>query len=422
MFEQQMENCQEKQSTVDSRQSVVYLDCLSHNHSRLLTNMEHFIIKHLNDPHPEHLLLSAARYPDVPVAEAVTQIQALQKLRHKAPVWYNTALRFPPRLSIEQASSGVTAAFKASLVQGKTMADLTGGLGIDTHAFSQSFEKVVYLDQNPQLVALARHNFAVLGAQNVEVLEGEAGSFLEKNTRHFDLLYLDPARRDAGGGRVFRLEDCTPDVLSLRPKLLACADKVLIKTAPMLDIALALRQLELVQKVWVVSVDDEVKELLFLLEKNAVSPENVPIEAVNLGKIPFHFVFYKKEEQGAAAEFSEPLTYLYEPPATIFKAGAFNTFAQRYGLKKLHAHTHLYTSETLNPEAPGRVFHIRAVTKYDKKAVAAVVPGAQANVAVRNFPDTAEMVRKKLGLKDGAEVFVFAVTTGEGKKIVVGEK
>ncbi|MCC6414070.1 MAG: RsmD family RNA methyltransferase [Saprospiraceae bacterium] len=384
--------------------------------------MEAFIAEHLNDPHPEDLLLSAARYPGVSVAEAVTQIQALQKLRHKAPAWYNTALRFPPRLSIEQASSGVTAAFKASLIQGKTMADLTGGLGIDVHAFSQHFEKVVYVDQNPQLVTLARHNFAVLGADNVEVWEGEAEAFLEKITRHFDLIYLDPARRDAGGGRVFRLHDCTPDVLNLRTKLLACADKVLVKTAPMLDIALAMRQLEFVQKVWVVSVDDEVKELLFLLEDKPAFPENIPIETVNLGKTPFHFVFSKKEEQEAAAEMSEPLTCLYEPPATIFKAGAFNTFAQRYGLKKLHTHTHLYTSETLNPEVPGRVFHIRTVTKYDKKAVAAVVAGAQANVAVRNFPDTAEMVRKKLGLKDGGEVYLFAVTTGEGKKIIIGEK
>ncbi len=384
--------------------------------------MEHFIAEHLNNPHPERLLLSAARYPGVPVAEAVTQIQALQKLRDKAPAWFNTALRFPPRLSIEQASSGFTAAFKASLVEGKTMADLTGGLGIDTHAFSQYFNNVVYLDQNPQLVELARHNFAVLGADNVEVLEDEAGAFLKKNTQHFDLIYLDPARRDARGGRVFRLEDCTPDVLNLRTNLLTSADKVLIKTAPMLDIALAIRQLEFVQKVWVVSVDDEVKELLFLLEKNNVSSENIPIEAVNLGKAPFHFVFSKKEEHGAAAELSEPVTYLYEPPATIFKAGAFHTFATRYGIKKLHAHTHLYTSETLNPEVPGRVFHIRAVTKYDKKAVAAVLPIAQANVAVRNFPDTAEAVRKKLGLKDGGNIYLFAVTTAEGRKILIGEK
>lgn len=384
--------------------------------------MEQFIREHLNDPHPERLLLCAARYPGVPVAEAVTQIQALQKLRHKAPAWYNTALRFPVRLSIEQASSGVTAAFKASLVQGKTMADLTGGLGIDAHAFSQHFENVVYLDQNPQLAALARHNFAVLGASNVEVLEGEAGAFLEKNTQRFDLIYLDPARRNTQGGRVFRLEDCTPDVLNLRTKLLACADRVLIKTAPMLDIALAMRQLELVQKVWVVSVDDEVKELLFLLEKNAGFLENIPIVAVNLGKTPFQFVFSRKEEQHAAAELSEPQTYLYEPPATIFKAGAFNTFAVRFGLKKLHAHTHLYTSDVLNPKAPGRVFRINSVTKYDKKAVAAVIPGGQANVAVRNFPDTADSVRKKLGLKDGGEVYVFAVTTGEGKKILVGGK
>lgn len=384
--------------------------------------MEHFIAEHLNDPHPERLLLSAARFPGVPVAEAVTQIQALQKLRDKAPFWFNTTLRFPPRLSIEQASSGVTAAFKASLVQGETMADLTGGLGIDTHAFSQCFENVVYLDQNPQLVDLARHNFAVLGANNVEVLEGEAGAFLEKNTRHFDLIYLDPARRNTRGGRVFRLEDCTPDVLNLRSKLLASANKVLLKTAPMLDITLALRQLEFVQKVWVVSVDDEVKELLFLLENKTGFGDKTPIEAVNLGKSPFHFVFSKEEEQESAAELSESLTYLYEPPASLFKAGAFHTFAARYGLKKLHAHTHLYTTETLNPEVPGRIFRIQAVTKYDKKAVAVIIPDGQANVAVRNFPDSAESVRKKLGLKDGGDVYLFAVTTAEGKKILIGEK
>ncbi len=398
--------------------------------------LEAFIREHLADPHPERLLLQAARYPGVNVAEAVTHIQALQKLKDKAPSWYNPALRFPPRISIEQASSDATAVFKASLVKGKSLVDLTGGLGIDARAFSQRFEHVVYLDQNPQLVALARHNFAILGAGNIEVLEGAAETFLENEKRHFDVCYLDPARRDAAGGRVFRLEDCTPDVLRLRPRLFARADRILLKTAPMLDIALALRQLETVQHVWVVSVDDEVKELLFLLENKAVLSESVPIEAVNLGKTPFRFVFARKEEEAAAAILSEPQTYLYEPPSTLFKAGAFHTFAQRYGLKKLHAHTHLYTSDALNPEAPGRVFYIRAVVKYDKKTVAAALrtlavneqqstnnePPLRANVAVRNFPDTAETVRKKVGLKDGGEVYLFAVTTGEGKKIVIGEK
>jgi len=381
-----------------------------------------FVREHFDDD-VHRLLLAAQRFPGVSVPACVAQMEALRKVRPKIPAWFRFDLELPPLLSVEQASSERTARFKAALFPGKKMADLTGGMGVDAYFFAQQFEQATYVERNPELAALARHNFGVLGAANIRVVEADAEAFLKTTAERFDLLYLDPARRADRHRRVFQLTDCEPDVLALREMLLDCADRVLLKTAPMLDLDLAAEQLGSVSRIWVVSVENEVKEVLYLLEKSAFAPEEVPIEAVCLGAETRVFRFTRAEERGAEPEYSLPQAYLYEPDAALFKAGAFKSFACRFGLAKLHPQTHLYTSRVLVPDVPGRTFAIKAVVKYDRKAVRQILPDGRANVSVRNFPDTPEALRQKLGLADGGVYYLFGVTDAEGRKVVViGQK
>ncbi|MEO6759027.1 MAG: methyltransferase domain-containing protein, partial [Saprospiraceae bacterium] len=211
--------------------------------------VQQFIHEHL-DADPQQLLLAAHRYPGIPMPFVASQLQALRKVRDKIPTWYDPALEFPVQLSVEQASSERTARFKASLFSGQRMADLTGGMGVDAWAWAQHFAEVIYLEQNEALVAAARHNFQVLGIKNITCRQGEAEAFLQAiHVSHLDLIYLDPARRDGQQRKVFRLEDCQPNVVALRTNLLAKAPQVLVKTAPLLDLKLAARQLAAVSHI-----------------------------------------------------------------------------------------------------------------------------------------------------------------------------
>ncbi|MEO6036811.1 MAG: hypothetical protein ABIQ93_00270, partial [Saprospiraceae bacterium] len=273
------------------------------------------------------------------------------------------------------------------------------------------------------LVEAARHNFKVLEASNIACFQADAPDFLARAAESFDLLYLDPARRDGQQRKVFRLEDCQPNVLALQSTLLSRAPRVLVKTAPLLDLRLAVRQLGTVSHIWVVSVADECKEVLYLLERQAPPADELPITAVALGVNIQQFTFSWQEEQAAIAPLSAPQQYLYEPDAAILKAGAFRSFAQRFGLSKLHPNTHLYTSELLQEEVPGRKFRLQQVCRYDRKSVRAAVPGGRANLSTRNFPDSVEAVRRQLALADGGDDYLFAVTTlGDKKQILVGRK
>jgi len=380
--------------------------------------IQQFIREHL-DADPQRLLLTAHRYPGVPMPYVASQLLALRKVRDKIPAWYDPALHFPPQLSIEQSSSERTARFKASLFSGARLADLTGGLGVDTWAWAAHFEEVTYVEQNPELVKSARHNFQVLAAHNIRCVAAHAENFLTTASDSFDLLYLDPARRDEQQRKVFRFEDCQPDVVALREILLAHAPRVLVKTAPLLDLKLAAKQLLTVSHIWVVSVHNECKEVLYLIERNAPPAAGIPVTAVALGEMEQVFTFTWPEEQQAVAPISAPQQYLYEPDAAVLKAGAFRSFAQRFGLSKLHTNTHLYTSNQLRTDVPGRRFQIMQVCKYDRKSVQAAVPEGRANLATRNFPDTVEAVRRKLALADGGDLYLFAATTLDHKKEVL---
>jgi len=403
-----------------------------------LTPFQDFIWQHRDDD-PRQLALSAKKYPpsfapsnqglaggkatageNIPISAAVIQIQALQKIRSKIPSWYRPGMEFPLAISLEQASSERTARFKASLFSGKKMADLTGGLGVDSFFFSQQFESLTYVEQNAELIAAARNNFAQLGLGNVQFEHRSAEDFLEKRDQEFDLIYLDPARRDERKGKVFQLADCSPDVLKIKELMLKKSPRVLLKTAPLLDLKLAAGQLGQVSKIWVVASEGDCREVLYLLEHEARTMDEIPIAAIVLteGKSQT-FEFSWAEEQRSVATFSRPQNFLYEPNPAILKAGAFRSFAQRFGLEKLHANTHLYTSMEFRPDLPARSFVIEHVCKYDRKTVQAFVPNGKANITCRNFPDNPDQVRRKLGLADGGEVYLFAATDAENRKLVM---
>lgn len=388
----------------------------------LQPHIQQFIREHERDD-PYQLALQAHRYPEYPIPAIAEQLQARQKARGKLPEWYATkGIIFPPVLSMEQCSSQVTAQYKQSLVQGERLVDLTGGTGVDTYYLSQAFAQTDYVEQDATLADTARHNFSVLGADSIRVHPVAAEAFLPTISEPVDCIYLDPARRDMHGSKVFRLADSQPNVLVLRDILLTKAKSVLLKTAPLLDIQATVQDLAYVTQVHVVAVNNEVKEVLYQLAQEAVAePE---IVAVNLrADAEERFSFYRSQEAQATITYSEPLRYLYEPNAALMKAGAFKSIAAHYHLHKLHPNTHLYTSEQLVPNFPGRTFVCQVVVPYQKKAVRQHLTQPQANITTRNFPDSVATVRKKLGLKDGGDTYLFAAQlVNEKYSVIVVQK
>ncbi|MDJ1504857.1 THUMP-like domain-containing protein [Xanthocytophaga agilis] len=391
--------------------------------SEKLTNFSKVIdfVQQHEYANPQDLLLKKHRYPDIPVQEAALQIQARQKAKNKLPSWFSIpTICYPSLLSLEQCSSESTALFKAQLLSGHILVDLTGGMGVDTAAFSKQFAQVFYIEQNPELCEVTQYNFEQLGITNVQHISATSETWLSSFSQHVDWIYIDPARRNDAGGKVVRLQDCVPDILGLKDILFGKASHLLLKASPMLDIDLAINELKNVVKVYVVAVENEVKELLFHLVK-AFNGEP-EIETVNLnksGSTVSLFQFYRSHEGNSEVSFTLPQTYLYEPNAAVLKAGAFRCIASTFSLNKLHSNSHLYTSESLHTDFPGRIFKIMAVCKLDKKELQSFLPDGKANISVRNFPMSVEDIRKKTGIRDGGEQYLFATTDCQNRKIIL---
>ena len=378
----------------------------------LSAEVQKFIRDHLSDD-PFLLSLNTRAEKDFPLSEAIAQIQSRQKAKHKLPSWLaEENLLFPPPISIEQSSSERTALFKSSLVQGNHLLDLTGGMGVDSSCFASKFERVSYVEPDERLCALARHNFKLL-QKNIEVVNQTAESFLEGSSDVFDVIYIDPSRR-SGHSKVFRIEDCVPNLYDVIPICLKHSSHVLIKLSPMIDLSLLISELD-PDDVWVVAVRNEVKEILCLISGNT---GNARIHAVDLQADDDQpiFKFIKSAESSAASAFSLPQKYIYEPNAAILKAGAFKLIGNHYRLKKLHQHTHLYTSDELIHDFPGKIFELTHIAKADKKEIRKRFPDLIVNVITRNYPLSAPQLKKKFGLKDGGDQFLIATTLMNGKK------
>ena len=367
------------------------------------------------------LALQAKKYPQVDMAMAVMQIAGRQIAEAKVPTWYHTeGLLYPKHLSMEQCSSEATAIYKASLVEGETFADLTGGFGIDCSFLSRKFRKADYVERQAELCELAKHNFPLLGL-NIDVHNEDGVEYL-KRMEPVDCLFLDPARRDGHGGKTVAISDCEPDVSALEHLLVEKARKVVVKLSPMLDLSLALKTLKHVVEVHIVSVNNECKELLLILQGQSVSSEvSIHCEHMTNACEHQHFIFTQEQERTSDCPLaSEVEEYLYEPNASILKAGAYRSLTQSYPVKKLHASSHLYTSSRFVEDFPGRRFKVEGVSNFGKKELKAFLQGMEkANLTIRNFPSSVAELRKRLKLKEGGEDYLFATTLADDSKVLI---
>ena len=352
---------------------------------------------------------------------ALRQIEARQLLQKKVPEWSdNEDLLFPAHLSIEQCSSEATARYKAQLIQGHSFADLTGGLGVDTYYLSQNFQQVDYVERQPELCDMAKHNFSVLNT-NIKVWNETAEDYLN-HCEHKDCLYLDPARRDTYGRKTISIADCTPDVADLQDILLQKAETVMVKLSPMLDISKALDELKSVKEVHVLAVNNECKELVFIMER-AFSGQPTLFTANLLTDQPM-INFTLAEEHDCPLHVADGIRqYLYEPNAALMKAGCYKLLAERFGVLKLHKYSHLYTSDALVSDFPGRIFTVEGWAAYNKKVKNTLLNDLdKANLAVRNFPLSVDALRKTLKIKEGGETYLFATTVRGEEKVIIRTK
>lgn len=403
-----------------------------------------YVRRHADDD-VRQLALQGTKSQEVNLQRALDQIRGRQTARRKLPTWAaNPAIWYPPHLSMEQCSSEQTARYKARLVSrfvgshlmphtapSPLFVDLTGGFGVDfafiaSELYTPSSSPLegtggglslgrvggmCYVEQQPHLCELARHNFQLLGLEGVEVIQGDGTEYLHTLIQA-RVIFLDPARRDTQGARTYAISDCTPDVLALRDKLLQKADYVVVKLSPMLDWHQAVEQLQTVTEVHILSVGNECKELLLVMKGQ--SSVGCQVFCVNDDTV---FSYQQGSTPSPACAFSapSPRQWLYEPNASIMKAGCFGELTAHYPLRQLSANTHLFLSEEDIPAFPGRKFQITAVSSLNKRELRTTLQGIdRANIAVRNFPMSAEELRRRLKLKDGGDTYLFGVTLNDG--------
>ena len=390
-----------------------------------MTNEEYTDLHRLDDVRT--LALRSA--PEgIDIKWCLQQIEGWQKAREKLPRWAETdGLWYPPALSMEQCSSEQTAEYKRGIVcrllpeasERQAFADLTGGYGIDFSYLAPLFGTSTYVERNPELCRIARHNFGHLYLDGASVVCADSTQFLEQDGMACGLIYLDPARRDNAGRKTVAISDCTPDVVQLQDRLMAVSRFVMIKLSPMLDISAALSVLRHVLEIHVVSVRGECKELLFV--QDSQYDGSPTYYASNLGLADE--VFSCTDEQRKRAPLrvagehvaSDSATCLYEPHASILKAGLQDVLCERYGVAKLHPMSNLFVSASPVQDFPGRSFKIVASCGFNKKELRTMLAGvSKANITVRNFPASVAEIRKKLRLAEGGDVYLFATTVADG--------
>ncbi len=347
------------------------------------------------------------------------QIKARQKAKIKMPQWLDHQnVIFPPPDIIEQASSTATARYKAHLVNGKTFADLTGGAGVDCWAFAEKFESGICIERDQNAAELLAHNMSLLCKDTIAIHNTAAENFVSQMPT-VDFVYIDPQRRTENKKGFYRFEDCTPNIVELLPSLTTKAKMVMIKASPMLDIWEGIKSLQFVEAVHIVEWQGECKGLIYILNPSQkMSLSDTPVTAAKIndgGDMIYHFTFTKAQEETTAPHIAMPQKFLFEPGPAFQKAGAFNALALRYDLHTLHRHTHLYTAQSIRPDFPGHIFEILSILPVDKKSL----PVKKANLKLRNFPGTVEALRRKLGLEDGGEDYLFACTLADESKTLI---
>lgn len=408
-----------------------------------------FVADHQADD-VRQLAFQADKHPDVDMPWALQQIAGRQAARRKLPSWAEIpGMVYPPHLAMEQCSSEQTAREKTLAMpwgeQGDLLIDLTGGFGVDFAFMARGFRRAVYVERQEDLCAIARHNFQRMGLEHAEVVCGDGVEFLHQRSERATAIYLDPARRDIHGAKTYAISDCTPDVVTLREELLKKADFIVLKLSPMLDWREAVRLLPAeYAEVRIVSVGNECKELLLILSDYA-SPhmrlvcindeqrfaidnlqgtiDNVQLTIDNVqltADVNGELSIVNGELSIVNGELSIVNGYLYEPNASIMKAGCFGAMCQTFGVKAIAENSHLFVSPHFIETFPGRKFKISTISSMNKKALRQALQSiSHANIAVRNFPLTAQQLRQRLRLKDGGEVYIFGTTTSAGNHMLL---
>ena len=360
---------------------------------------------------------------------ALQQIEGYQLAKKKLPQWAHLFaegkdLHFPPHISMEQCSSEATAKYKATLINGQLLIDLTGGYGIDFSYMAPHFDRSIYVEKNKELYTIAKHNFGLLGLHNTEVVNADCEEFLSHHVgiTPQTLIFLDPARRDSAGGKVYRIEDCTPNLVMLQDSLLDIAHTVMVKLSPMLDITQALRTLRNVSDVHIVSVKGECKELLFIMHRE--EPASLTYHCVNLEREDEDFQYGTTSEPQydniQVCRHIVPGTMLFEPNASILKAGLQDSFSAHYGLRKLHPNSNLYIGNAPVNHVPARQFRIVAISDFSKLSLKNFLKDIkQANLTIRNFPSTVIQLRQRLRIKEGGSDYLFATTLADDSHVLI---
>ena len=385
------------------------------NLSILSTEIQKFINNSLQ-ANISKLALSKNPFPEIDWKEIINQIVSKNKSKSKLTTWFTTeGIYFPPSISIEQTSSEITAKYKTDLLSGKSIIDLTGGFGVDCYYFSKKFEKVVHCEKNVELSEIVKHNYKKLKVDNIECKAQNSTEVLTDSDTNFDWIYIDPSRRSDIKGKVFLLKDCLPNVPANLDLYFSKSKNILIKTAPILDITAGINELNHIKSIHIIAIENEVKELLWILEKDYSS--KIEITSVNIQKEKTDsnsFVF----GQNTPTTFDLPNMFLYEPNAPLLKSGCSDNLSKTLNVDKLHPHSHLFTNLKLI-EFPGRRFMIEAVIPFKKDELKKHIEGKKMNITTRNFPLTVEEIRKKYKIAEGGNVYTFFTTNINDEKIVL---
>jgi len=381
--------------------------------SNLLSQeVQNFINQNI-DSDINKLLLKKTPFQDVIIQEIVQQIKGKKIAQRKFPFLLKDNIVFPPNLNMEQASSQSTAEYKAENLKGKSFLDLTSGFGIDAYYLSQKFEEITLVEQNPELIKIVEHNWKILHRKAIFINQ-ELERFLEDNQQKFDVVYLDPARRDQNNKKKFLLEDLSPNLLEIEGKLNSISEKIIVKLSPLIDISYLVSELKNISEIKIIAVRNEVKELVLIIDNKEEREKckDTKITCINLESDEPEFSFDINEEKSATSELSESLNFLYIPNNSILKAGAFNIISEKFELKKLHPNTHFYTSEKKIGNFPGRVLQVEKIDAKDLKK------NDQFNVISKNYPLKPDEIKKKYKLKDGGCRYVIFTQSISGKEIL----
>lgn len=387
------------------------------NKSILATDVQNYLVEKRHSSAAD-MALKKSPFAHVTSQELAQQIDGRQRAAKKIPEWTATAgIYYPEKLNMEQCSSAETGKFKASLVQhGASLIDLTGGLGVDSYYFAQQGACVTHCEINQELSSIVQHNFKQLGLKNIVCHSGDGIEYLENLKKTVDFIYIDPSRRVAQQ-KVFRLTDCEPNIVKLQTLFLAKAQCIITKLAPLLDISLAMEQLDHVCDIYIVSVDNDCKELILVQNKQFSGEAQLHAIKLSTGNQQRFFTFTTSQEQQAEANYALPKKYLYDPDVAITKAGAFKCIGVAFDLFKLQQHTHLYTSDRYVEDFPGRCFRILDIYPLSKLKKNKAV--SKANVVTKNFPTRVDDIRKKFKIVDGGSDFLYFCTLQGGEHVAI---